>query len=215
VVSAIAGTDPAMWHVHVGFFAPDSPMASDVGMDAIKDPPDLDRARAMLAASGYAGETVAMTTVGTIATLNATAQVVADAWKRVGFNVDFRSVEIAAALQVLGNQGPVSQGGWSAASEGFSGAVAADPVLLNEMNAVGRAGTFGWPDVAELASLRKQFMTAPDIASRQAICRRMQAVCFDQVPFLPCGVVYQTTAYSKTLTGMLRGLPLFYGIRRS
>ncbi len=214
VLSAIAGTDEKMWRNHVGFFSPDSPMASDVGLAALRDPPDLAAATRMLKESGYAGETLAMVTLGTVPTLNATGLVVAEAWRKIGFNVDFQSVEIAAALQRLSNQGPVTKGGWSASPEGNSGATFGDPLLIAELNAIGRAGTFGWPDVPELATLRRDVLAAPDLAARQAIARRMQAVCFEQVPWLPCGITYQPTAYAKSLTGVLHGPPLFYHVRR-
>ena len=214
VLTAVSGTDRTLWRAGVGFFAPDSTMASSVGMEALHDPPDLAHARKLLHASGYAGEKTVMMVAGTIPALRACGEVVADAWRKIGFNVEFQPLEIAASLQHLQSQSPVDQGGWSASTDAYAGVAAADPILLNEMRAIGRAGTFGWPDIPKLVDLRNAWLTAADLASRQAICWQMQAECFDQVPFIPVGVTYQPTAYSKTLTGVLHGLALFYNVRR-
>jgi peptide/nickel transport system substrate-binding protein len=63
--------------------------------------------------------------------------------------------------------------------------------------------------------LRGQWFTAPDEASRQQICRQMQRQAFQDLPYLPLGVFYQPTAYRTNLTGMLKGFPLFYNVRRA
>ena len=42
----------------------------------------------------------------------------------------------------------------------------------------------------------------------------MQRQAFIDVPYVPLGVFYQPTAYNKSLTGMLKGLPLFWNVRR-
>ncbi len=215
VVTAIAGTDPAMSRIGVGFFAPDSPMASTIGLEAMREPPDLEAARRMLAASGYAGERVVMSIAATVMPINLCGQVVADAWRRIGFNVDFHAVEIAASLQQIASQAPITQGGWCASADGMAGVSANDPALIANLHTVGRnGGTYGWPDIPAVEVLRNRYLVAPDLAARQAICRDIQRICFEQVPYIPAGIVQQPTAYSRGLTGVLRGLPLFWNVRR-
>jgi peptide/nickel transport system substrate-binding protein len=215
ITAAIAGTDPAMSHTPVGFFAPDSPMASQAGMENLRSPPDLARARLLLKDAGYKGEKIVVVTFPTIATLNASALVAADAFRRIGFNVEIVALEIAAALQRLAVQAPVEANGWSIATESFAATIARDPVLISNMRAIGRAGTFGWPDIPRLAALRETYLTAATPADQQAICRDIQELCFREVPYIPAGITYQPTAYGRDLTGMLRGLPLFYNLRRT
>jgi peptide/nickel transport system substrate-binding protein len=43
----------------------------------------------------------------------------------------------------------------------------------------------------------------------------MQRQALIDVPYVPLGVFYQPTAYKKDLTGVLRGLPLFWNVRRA
>ncbi|MCK6517957.1 hypothetical protein L6R46_23220, partial [Myxococcota bacterium] len=54
--AAVAGADPAFWRTGVGVFAPGTPLATDAGLEAMRF--DLDRARRLVAESGYHGETV-------------------------------------------------------------------------------------------------------------------------------------------------------------
>ena len=55
---------------------------------------------------------------------------------------------------------------------------------------------------------------ADDQAAQAAICREMQRVSFETVPYIPTGVFYQPTAYRKSLRDVPRGFPQFYGVRR-
>jgi peptide/nickel transport system substrate-binding protein len=206
------GTDPAMWRAHVGFFAPDSPMASPNGLGALKEPPDLDRAKRMLAESGYDGAKVLMITTPTVPWLNAAAQVVVQAWHTIGFNVDLLAGDIAALIQRLGNKGPVDAGGWSAECDSAAGMAAFDPISNSSMR--GDGSSWGWPVIPRLEELRSAWLTAPDLAARKEICRQIQLLCFDQLPYIPTGLALRPTAYSKSLTGILRGVPLFWNVRR-
>ena len=43
----------------------------------------------------------------------------------------------------------------------------------------------------------------------------MQAQAFVDVPYLPLGEYLQQTAYSKSLKGMLTGLPIFWNVDRA
>ena len=41
-----------------------------------------------------------------------------------------------------------------------------------------------------------------------------EKVAFDQVPYVPLGFYYQPTAFRSNLTGILKGVPMFYNVRR-
>ena len=211
---AAAGDDPALRRTGIGFFAPGSPMASTAGMEALRDPPDLEAAKRLLAATAYKGGLVRISVAATVAPLFAMGQVLAEAWKKIGFNVEFEALEIAAFLQRLAMQVPAEQRGWNASTDGFAGAITNDPVLNTNLRGTGRAGTFGWFDSPGMEALRNRFLTATDTAEKQAICREMQALCFQEVPFIPAGLSLATTAYRSDLTPPLRGMPLFHGLRR-
>ncbi len=54
--AAAMGTDPSLWRVPCGYFAPSSPLASDVGMAALTAKRDYAEVKQNLQAAGYKGE---------------------------------------------------------------------------------------------------------------------------------------------------------------
>ncbi len=214
-MSAMIGTDRSLWRLPCGFFTPGSPMASDAGMEAIKDPPDLPRAREMLKASGYAGEKLALLATGTIELISNQAQVAADAFAKIGFNVELQLYDTAAADQKIRNKGPVAQGGWSAYSNTTTGMAASNPAAHGFIRGHGEQAIWGWPALPRLEELRNAWFEAPTLAAQQDICRRIQLHCFETVPFVPTGVFLSPVAYRANLIDIRRGIAQFYGVRRA
>ena len=79
----------------------------------------------------------------------------------------------------------------------------------------GKSATFGWADIPRLEELRNAWFDAPTVEAQAAICREMQRVSFETVPYIPTGVFYQPTAYRKSLVDVPRGFPQFYGVKRA
>jgi peptide/nickel transport system substrate-binding protein len=119
--------------------------------------------------------------------------------------------DVAALIQRLNNKGPVDAGGWSAEADSSAGMSAFDPIGNSLMRGDGSA--FGWPNIPRIEELRNAWLAAPDIAAQKEICRQLQLVCFDQLPYIPTGIALRPTAYSKRITGVLHGVPLFYNVR--
>jgi peptide/nickel transport system substrate-binding protein len=213
VQAAGYGTDPATARTHVGYFAPDSAMASPDGLDALKEPPDLDHARRQLKESGYAGQKVVMISTPSVPWLYAAAQVIMQAWQQIGFNVELAAGDLATLIRQLSNKGPVTAGGWSAETDSMAGMAAGIPIANSLMR--GDGSSFGWPTIPRLEELRSAWLTSPSEAERKEICRQMQLLCFQEVPYIPTGVALRPTAYSKSLHGVLHGIPLFHNVRRA
>jgi peptide/nickel transport system substrate-binding protein len=178
VMQAIAGTDPAMWRNNVGFFLPSTPMASDIGLEAVREPPDLERARKMLAESGYKGEKLVFLVATDLPSLNAQGQVVADAWKKIGFNVDLQMLDWGTVIQRLPSQQPIDKGGWNAFSNSTAGVNTFNPAAHNYIRGSGKSATFGWADLPKLEELRNAWFDAPTVEAQAALCREMQRVSF-------------------------------------
>jgi peptide/nickel transport system substrate-binding protein len=215
VMTAIAGTDPAMWRTPCGFFLPGTPMATEAGMENLKDPPDLDRARRLLKESGYAGEKLVFMVPTDLPSLTAEGQVVADAWTRVGFNVDYQAVDWGTVIQRSLNRGPVDKGGWNAFTNSTAGVNTFNPAANNSIRGSGLNATTGWPDIPRLEELRNAWFDAPDQTAQREICRQIQLVAFETVPYIPTGVFFQPTAYRADLVDVPRGFAQFYGVRRA
>jgi len=56
---------------------------------------------------------------------------------------------------------------------------------------------------------------AADLAGQQQIVARIQQQTFVDVPFLPLGPFFQSSTRSRTLEGGLKGISLFWGVRRA
>ena len=79
------------------------------------------------------------------------------------------------------------------------------------------AGMVGTPRDQVLAqgplALAIRWFDAPE-GEQAEIGRQMQEAAFADVPFIPLGLFTQNTAYRGNLTGMVKGAPVFWGLRR-
>jgi peptide/nickel transport system substrate-binding protein len=212
---AANGADRSLWRDGVGYFTAGTPMASDVGMEALTAPRDLAKARAALAASGYSGARCVVMNPTDFAIYTAMANVTADLLTKIGFNVDLQNMDWATAMQRRVKPDPVEQGGWSIFHTGMGGMDEATPISNLWMRGNGMNAAPGWPTSERLESLRADWLKAPDIAAQQQIARDIQAQAFADLPYIPTGLLYTQTAYRSDLTGVLKGLPAFWNMRRA
>ena len=79
----------------------------------------------------------------------------------------------------------------------------------------GKAAAVGWPTSPKIEELRDAWFRAPDLAAQKSLCSKLQLQAFDDVPYIPLGQYFIPTAYQATLTGMLKGNPVFWNIKRA
>jgi peptide/nickel transport system substrate-binding protein len=53
------------------------------------------------------------------------------------------------------------------------------------------------------------------MAQQQQICRDIQALAFEEIPYDPIGQYKQPTACRKSITGILDGTAVFWNVRPS
>ena len=214
-MEAIAGDDKAAWRADVGFFGPGMPMASDAGMQAITGPRDLDRARAEVKAAGYGGEKVVVMSPSDYPRINALASVAADMLQKCGLNVDLQQMDWGTVIQRRASKAPPSEGGWSVFFTTLTGVDMSSPVGNLALRGNGAGAWFGWPTAPKLEDLRNQFMAASDPAAQKHIAAEIQQQAFIDVPFLPLGEFIQPTTQRKEIVDTLKGLSLFWNVRRA
>lgn len=215
VMTAVIGEDPKRWKDKVGYFLPGTPMASATGLDAIKEPPDRDAARRLLKEAGYNGEPLVYLVPGDIATIKAQGEVVTDALTQAGFNIDMQMMDWGTVLARANNRQGPDKGGWHLVGTFTAGVGLLNPSSNNFLRGSGASAIFGWSDIPRLEELRMDWFRAPDEKAQAAICNEIQRVAFDTMPYAPTGLYFQPTAYRRSLTGVQKGLPLFYGVRRA
>ena len=213
-MTAANGDDRSLWNDGVGYFTPNTPMASAAGLDALTAPRSLETARRLLKESGYAGEKTVVMQPTDFAIYNAMALVTGDLLKQIGFNVEVQAIDWATATQRRARPEPVTQGGWSVFHTGWGGAEEVSPVGNIWLRGNGTAGAPGWPVSAKLEELRAAWLRAPDLAAQREIAQAMQLQAFQDVPYVPLGQMFAPVAHRAELQGMLNGLPLFWNIRR-
>jgi len=214
-MTAVIGTDRSLWREGIGFFPPGTPMASDAGLEAMTSPRDVEKVRRELAAAGYNGEKVTLIAASDFPSLNALAQVGNDMMRRVGMNVDYISTDWGTVVQRRASREPAERGGWNMFFTFWSGLDMFNPGVHQSLRGHGQQAWFGWPTIPRIEELRQAWFDAPDLAAQQAVGRQIQEVAFQEVPYLPLGQYFQATAYRRDITGVLKGLPLFWNVQRA
>jgi peptide/nickel transport system substrate-binding protein len=214
-MTAAAGDDRTYWRTPYGFFAPGSVMASDVGLEAFRNPLDSAGMKRALAEAGYRDERVNLLAATDFPVINAMSEVCGDFLRRGGVNLDYVSTDWGTVTQRILKQDPVPQGGWNMMVSYTAGSAQVNPAANNLIRGHGKGAIFGWPTIPKLEELRTAWFDAPDEAAQARIGREMQQVAFAEVPYVPLGQFFSPTALRSDLEGMLKGVALFYGIRRA
>ncbi|PZW49124.1 peptide/nickel transport system substrate-binding protein [Humitalea rosea] len=212
MMTAVIGTDASLIRDNVGFFAPRSPLASDIGLDRYHK--SIDEARAALQAAGAMGSKLVLLAATDLASINACSLVGGDLFKRMGFDVEYVATDWGTVVQRRASREPIDKGGWSGFFTFWSGIDHWTPAGHNAIRGNGAQAWFGWPDIPAIEAGRDAWFDAPNLAAQQAATKEMQRVAFDQVPYVPTGQYFQPTAYRKSLTGVLKGPPVFWNIKR-
>ncbi len=213
IMSAVAGADASLWQGGVGVFCPESPMANDAGMAALAGKPDYAKVRSALQAAGYQGEKVLFLSSSNNPAGDAVRSVATDQFQRAGLNIEVSMSDFGTWLQRRNNQDIPAHGGWNLTTTFLPGQDLWDPAVHLAIRGNGRAAWSGWPTSPRLETLRDAWFAAADLPARQAICRDIQDQVWTDVPYIPGGRWRHPTAYRTGLTGVLRGMPLFYNVK--
>jgi peptide/nickel transport system substrate-binding protein len=211
---AVAGAEPDLYKTGVGLFTPGMPMATNVGVEAMAGRTDFDKVKQELTAAGYKGEKVVLLGPSTIPSLHAQSLVVSDMLRRMGFNLDYLSLEWGTVVQRRASKEPNDKGGWNMF---ITNLTSLNNVFVPAQIAIrsGPAAWFGWPDAPKLEELREQWLAAPNVGEQKRIVEQMQLQAFRDVPYVPTGHWTGFTCFNKSITGVQNGWPVFWGVRRA
>lgn len=215
VAISIAGDNPGFWMADVGVFTPGAPSASTAGLEPLRGPRDFAKAKQLMKEAGYNGEPLRQLSPTDLPSVTATSQVMTDVFQRLGFNLDLAISDWGTVVQRRASKEPLNKGGWSVFCTTYSWFEFADPAVNVATRGNGQNATFGWPTAPRLEELRDNWFEAPSDAARKSISEEMQRVAMDELPVMPLGAAFVTTAYNRNLTDRIIALPLFWGIRRT
>ena len=214
-VSAVAGDHPESVRTDVGLFTPGMPMADPKNLPVLTGARDYDKVKRDLAAAGYKGETVVFMVASDFPQLAAYGHVAADMLRRSGMKVDEQEADWGTVVQRRASKQPPDKGGWNAFCTTFTGMDMAGPADNTLLRGNGLKAWFGWPSMPQEEELREAWFQAPDLPAQQKIAAEMQAVGFEQAPFLPLGMVFLPSLMNRSLSGVLTGLPIFWNVKKS
>ena len=192
-----------------------APMPPMSGMDMQKGAADPAKLKQALADAGYKGERVVVLAAADFPTITAIAEVGGDLLKKIGFNVDYQSLDWGTVVQRRAVKSPPDKGGWNIFFTFLGGTGNILPAADIAIRANGDKAWFGWPTNPKQQALLESWFDAPDLAAQQKVCRDLQAGFWQDPSFAPLGEYYVPTAFKKTLTDIPEGFPLFYGVQRS
>ncbi|MFQ3622098.1 MAG: ABC transporter substrate-binding protein [Acetobacteraceae bacterium] len=213
--AAIAGTDPRFWTVGVGVFAPDTPLATDAGLESLRFDPD--RARRLVAESGYGGEPVVILAATDVPATKAMSEVGAAALRRIGLTVDYQAMDWGSVVRRLGSREPPDRGGWNGYFSSWAGLDHINPAGHLVLRGNGSQGFIGWPESAEIERLRDAWFDASDLAEQRRIAAALQRQAMIDVPYVPLARFFLPLAHRRGLVGVAQpaGIPLFWGVGRA
>jgi len=215
-MTALMGDDTAAYRTDVGIFIPDSECANTAGMERITKRHTTAELKAMLKASGYKGERVALMHPTDQVFYDPMTQVVAATLKEVGFNIDDQATDWGTIVQRRISRKPLDQGGWSLFITGFPAVDQGNPVLSVAVRGDGDKGWYGWPTNPKLETLRDAWIDSSDDAEKMKLAEQIQTEALDFVTLVPLGQYMQSTAWRSDLKGLLKGpVPVFWNISRS
>jgi len=213
-MEAYCGAEPELYRTGVGLFTPGTPMATDVGVDAIKGRTDFDKIKQELAAAGYKGEKVVMLAPTTIPSLHAQAQVAGDLLRRMGFNLDYQALEWGMVVARRSSKEAPEKGGWHIF---ITNLTSFNNVFVPAQIAIrsGPAAWFGWPNMPRMEELREAWLDALTEGDQKRIVREMQMQAWQDVPYAPLGQFFQPASFHRNLADIQPGWPVFHGVRRT
>jgi peptide/nickel transport system substrate-binding protein len=211
---AVMGPDPSGWRDHVGFFCPSTPMASDAGMEVLTAKRDLNAAKRAVEAAGYRGERIVVLWVTNEPVFKVLDDVTIDTLKKLDLNIDAQAMDIPTMVQRRTNMEPVEKGGWSLFGTSWGGLDMLTPISHGYLRGNGKSASAGWPDSPKIEPLCSEWLTAPDAPTQKAIAEKLQLQAFEDVPYIPLCQYFLRVACQTNLVGVLKGVPMFWNIRR-
>jgi peptide/nickel transport system substrate-binding protein len=210
-MTAVAGDDPAYQHSPIGFFCPGTPMAGEDGLEVFKGPRDYDRVKRDLKAAGYNGEKVVLLVPADSLAQKPLGDVAASVMQKAGMNVEYTALDFGTVLQRRTRKSPIEEGGWSAFVANWQGMDWLTPA--GHLTLRGDGSYPGWSTSPRSEALRQRWIEATDPAEQQRLAREIQAVSFEEVPYYPLGQYKQPTAYRTSITGVMNGTAVFWGVK--
>jgi peptide/nickel transport system substrate-binding protein len=217
VLDALVG-NPEYYRLCGAVFGCGAPFATEVGSETLVKGNGMAEAKKLLAESGYDGTPIVVLAPGDVVTLKAQPIVAAQLLREAGFKVDVQAADWQTVVSRRASQKPPKEGGWNMFFTNLTGADVVNPVGHMQISGRGKnGGWFGWPEDSKIEALRDAFSRSTTPEEQKKIAVDIQREVYDQVIYIPLGQYLLTSAWRKSLSGILDGpaTPVFWNIDKS
>ena len=207
-VMAAGFGDEKYWKACNSFYVCGGPYGTTVGAENLG--PDLEKAKQLLAEAGYKGEKLTYIATTEIGWIGRQAEVMADAMRKAGMNIDLVIADWGTTAGRQSNKGTPAQGGWHLLNTGSSGPTMHHPLTNIGTNMACDGRNFaGWPCDEEAERLRQAFLDASD-AERPTALDRLHRRLAETQPYRVLGQYDQPVAMRSNVNGMLSAAVMVY-----
>ena len=212
-MASITGNDATAYRECKAMFPCGTAYGQEIGKVAMQG--SMEKARAMLKASGYNGEKVVIISPSDVPTIGPMGDITYDLLKQLGMNAELVAVDWATLTNRRASREPVEKGGWSLFHTWAASAVISTPVEHFAMRGLGQKAWAGWFEDDQIEQLTRKWVVAASPESRTALAAAIHARAMEQVPFVLCGQFQIRTAYRAYLSGIIEGNAAYmWNVRR-
>ena len=202
-------TDPSLYKSCPSFYMCSSPYFTDAGW--VK--PDLQKAKQLIAESGYDGTPVVVLHATESGPTNTFSLVAAQLMREIGLKVQPQAMDWGTLVGRRASKETVDKGGWSLFMSGPTGADMSDPVGHLGLRSNCDKAWFGWPCDAEIERLRAEFALATDPDKKKALAKAVQLRAVEVVPYWPAAQLHLVRAVRANVDGALKAaIPVYWNI---
>jgi peptide/nickel transport system substrate-binding protein len=213
-LQALVG-NPEFYKVCAAYFICGTPNESKVGTEALAKV-NLEKAKQLLAESGYKGEQIIMMHPTDIPVLNSATLVTAQVLRSIGMKVKVQAMDWSTLTSRRAEKKKPSEGGWNIFHTYSTGADVSSPIANIGISGGGvEKAWFGWPTDAKIEQLRDKYARASTRADKDKIINELQARLFEVVPYVNYGQWFQPMAWRSNLSGVVVSpVPFFWNIEK-
>ncbi len=201
-LTAMVGNNPGMQMPCLSPFmcAPGlpAPMAMQV--------PDQEKARALMHAAGYKGETVVVLAATDLPELYQVASILSQRLTEIGVKVDQQTMDFATLAGRRANMDnpATNRNGWSLFATWRPRLTASGPIINSFLStSCDQKNFYGWPCDETLEHLRLSYLDAVTSEQKKAVMDAISARFAVVLPYIPIGDFSRPLAYRRTVSGIL------------
>jgi peptide/nickel transport system substrate-binding protein len=204
-------SDPKLYKNCPSFYMCSSPYFTDAGWVN----PDIDKAKKLIAESGYDGTPVVVLHGSESGPTNTFSLVAEQLMRQIGLKVEPQAMDWGTLVGRRTSKETVDKGGWSLFMSGPTGADMFEPVGHLGLRSNCDKAWFGWPCDERIEKLRNEFALAASTEQKKKIATEVQLRAVDYVPYWPAAQLYLVRGVRSNVDGILNAaIPVYWNIAK-